>query len=173
MKVFGAWRFTTDAGQNLRGLLEIALLDMVTRRFGEEEETKREDDGPEHLKGYGDTIRAGICSVLGAIIDGRREKDTKSDAELVTGDDGSSNLLWCDFRHIQNNDGGDETDTKPSNQATSYEKTEAVRSGLENDSNDEDEAAQNDGCSSANPISKITGNQGSKESASRENRGDG
>jgi hypothetical protein len=45
----GSFGFTTKTGQDVGSLLEIALLDEITRRLGKEEETGSKNDGPEHL----------------------------------------------------------------------------------------------------------------------------
>ena len=65
------------------GFLEVALLDEITRGLGKEEETRCENDSPEHLDGNRDTVGASIFSILGAIIDARSEQNAECDAELV------------------------------------------------------------------------------------------
>lgn len=80
---FGAFWFTSETGQDVCGLLEIALLDEITRGLGKEEKSGCENDSPEHLNSNRDTVGASIFSILGAIIDARSQQDTDCDAELV------------------------------------------------------------------------------------------
>lgn len=91
---------------------------------------------------------------------------------LVSGHDSSSDLLWGNLTHVQDDDGTDETDTETCNKATSHQKTKRSGSSLENNTNDEDGASSDDSCTTTNPISQVTSNQRTKECASRENRGD-
>jgi len=109
---------------------------------------------------------------LGAIVDACSEQETDCDAELVSGHEGSTNLFWRDLGHVQDDDGGDESNAKPGDETTGYEETESRRSCLENDTDNEDDASNDDSGSSAKPISDITGNQGTKEGTARENGGD-
>jgi len=80
--------------------LEVALLNVVTRRLGEEEETTSKNKSPEHLDGNWDSVRASVHSVLGGIVDARSKQDTDGDAELVTRYNGTTNLLGRDLGHV-------------------------------------------------------------------------
>lgn len=85
LDVVGVDGLATDIGERLSGLLELALLDVETGGFGEEEETRGEDDGPQKLDGDGDAVGAGVVAVLCGVDDAVGEQDTDGDAELVAG----------------------------------------------------------------------------------------
>jgi hypothetical protein len=74
---------------------------------------------PEELDTDGDSVGSGIGSVLGGVDDTGCEEETDGDAELVAGDDGTSDLSGGDFRHVQDDDGGNESDTETRDQSTS------------------------------------------------------
>ena len=74
----------TDAAQGVGSLVELALLDVVTRRLWQKSQTNRENDGPEELDGDRDTLRAGIAAVLGSVDDAVGEQNTDGNAELIT-----------------------------------------------------------------------------------------
>jgi hypothetical protein len=95
----------TETGQDLGSLLEVALLDVVARRLGKEEETTGKDHGPGHLNCNRDSVRASIRSVLGAIVDARSKQDANGNAELVARHYRATNLLGSDLGHVQNDDG--------------------------------------------------------------------
>ena len=74
---------------------------------------------------------------MGAIVDAGSEQDADGDAELVTGNNGTADLLWRQFGHIQDDDGRHEANTKTCDQTTSDKKTESrVRGSLEDDTDD-------------------------------------
>lgn len=81
----GSLWFTAKTGQDLNGLVELAFLDEITWRLGEEEETNGKNDGPEHLNRNWDTVGARISAVLGAIVDTGSEQNADSNTELVSG----------------------------------------------------------------------------------------
>lgn len=58
---------STDFGQSQRGRLELALLDKVSRRLWQDEETNGQDDSPEELDSDWDSVRAGIVAVLSCV----------------------------------------------------------------------------------------------------------
>lgn len=135
----------------MASFLEVTFLDVVSRRLGKEEETDCKNDGPKHLDGDWNAVRASIHSFLGAIVDAGGEQDADGDTELVTRYDGSTNLLGGDLTHIQDDDGGNKTDTKTSDKTTSYEETERSGGSLEDDTDDEDAASSNDCSSTTDP----------------------
>lgn len=160
-----------NTGQRGSGLVELALLDKVTRRFGQEKQSTTENKRPEHLDGNWNTIRAGIVSLLSGIVDARSQHETNGDAELIPRNNGTTDLAGGNLGHVQNNNGGDETNTEASNQTASNEKTQARRSGLQNNTDDEDGTARNDGNATAKPVSKITGDDSTKEGSRGEDGG--
>jgi hypothetical protein len=148
---FGDHEILTETAQDVGSSLKVALLDIETRRLRQEEETNGKDDSPQHLDGNGDSVRASIHSVLGAIVDTGSKQQPDCDAELVARYYRTTNLLGSDLGHVENNDGGDETDTKTSNQSTSDEEAETGRGSLQNNTNDEDKAPHNNGSSATKP----------------------
>jgi hypothetical protein len=111
---------------------------------------------------------------------------------LVARDERTTNFSWANFGHVEDDDGGDETNTEAGNQTASDNKTETRGSSLENASNGVDDTPRDNGRSTTIPVSEITGNQSTfqqmlsqqldtenrnllnltKESSSRENGGD-
>lgn len=169
LDVLGIARLSTDSCEHLNGAIDFALLDEVTGRFGEEQKTGSKDKSPKHLKANGDAIRAGISPVLCAIVDARGKQKTDGDAKLVTGHDRASNLPRSNLGHVQDDDGRNETNTKTGNQTTGNEQSQAGRGGLENDTDDENNASEDDGGPTPDPISKITTEKSTEESSGREN----
>jgi hypothetical protein len=90
----------------------------------------------------------------------------------LTGNNGTANLLGGNLGHVQNDNGRDETDTETSNDATSSHKTKTSRGALEDTSDGEDTATQDDGEPTTNEICEITSDDGAEESTSRQDRGD-
>jgi hypothetical protein len=64
------------------------------------------------LNGDRDTVRASVVTVLGGLVDAGGEEETDGDSELVAGDDGTTNLLGRNLGHVQDDGGGDDTDTE-------------------------------------------------------------
>lgn len=89
-----------EAGEGGGGEVELALLDKVAGRVGQEEQADAQDQGPEDLDGDRDAVRAAVVAVLGSVVDGRGEQETNGDAELVSGDDGAANLAGRDLGHV-------------------------------------------------------------------------
>lgn len=73
---------------------------------------------------------------------------------------------------LEDDDGGHETDTKSSNKTAGHEEPKGCRRGLQDDTDNEDEATNDDGCSATKEISEIARNDGTEECARRENGGD-
>jgi hypothetical protein len=108
------------------------------------------------LNGNWDTVGASVTTVLGGVDNAVGEQDTDGNAELVSSNNGTTDLLGSDFRHVEDNDSGNETDTKTSNKATSNHHTEAGGGGLKDTTNTEDGASENDGHATTDEISEIT-----------------
>lgn len=103
LDILGVLGLTSDPGKGLDGVFDAATLDKVSGRVGEEEQTTSEDDGPRELEADGDLVGLHAVEVLGSVDDAGSEEETDGDAELVTGDEGTANLLgaliellaWC------------------------------------------------------------------------------
>jgi len=165
-------RLATDTGKGVHGTLNVATLDEVTWRLREKEEPNGQDDRPQHLNSDWDTVGTGVVAVLGGVVDAGREEQADGNAELVAGDDGTTNLAWGNFRHVQNDDGRDEADAETSDETTGNKKTEGSGDDLEDDSNDEDQASGDDGDTTAEEIREITSDDGAEEGTGGEDRSD-
>ena len=86
-----------DFGQSLGGSFELALLDKVSWRFGEDEEADGQYDSPKKLNSDWDTVRAGIVAVLSCVDHTVGQEDTDGDTELVSCHDSTTNSFRCDF----------------------------------------------------------------------------
>merc|ERR1712113_425267 len=134
-------RLTTDAGEGLARLLDPTTLDVVTRRVWQEEETNTEDETEDELQTNRHAVLGGSTVVLDAVVDAGGEQQTDGDAELVTGDQGTTDLLRADLRHVKDDNGGFETDTETSDETTSNNQTETLVGDLEDNSDNVDNAA--------------------------------
>lgn len=164
-------RLATDTAKGGGSLVELSLLDPETGGLGEESKADGEDDGPQELDGDGDTVGSSIATALGGVDHAVGEQDTDGDAELVTSNNGTTDLLGGNLRHVQNDNGGDETDTETSNETTSSHDTEASGSGLEDTTNAEDSTTHDDGDTATDEISDITSHDGAKEGTGRQDGG--
>jgi hypothetical protein len=85
-------RLATKATESIGGSLDVASLDKVTGRVGQEEKTNTEDQAPGELDGDGNAIGTGVIAVLGRIHDDGGQHDTDGDAELVASDQSATDL---------------------------------------------------------------------------------
>ena len=171
LDVVGVNILATNGGEGLGSVFEPALLDVETGRLGQEEEASREDDGPQELHGDGDTVRSSVITVLGGVDNAVGEENTDGDAELVTRHEGTANLLRSDLGHVQNDDGGDESDTKTGNQTANDHDGKSGRGSLEDGTNGEDTASENDSWATTNKVGDVTSSDGTKEGTAGQNRG--
>ena len=96
---------TTQTGKSVAGTLNAATLDEVTWGVWQEEETTTENETPGKLNADRDAVRAGVGAVLDCVVDTGCDEQTDGDAELVTGDEGTTDLARTDLRHVQNDHG--------------------------------------------------------------------
>ena len=130
LDVVGVLLLAADGGESLSGLLELSLLYEETWRLWKEEETDGENDSPKELDGDWDSVGSGIITVLGGVDDAVGEQDTDGNAELVTGDESTADLLWSDLRHVKNDDGRDESNSDTGNDTTDGHDSDSCGSGL-------------------------------------------
>lgn len=95
LNVFGLAGLTSEFGEGNGGIFESTLLDEVSRRIWEEEKTAAKNEGPGELDGNGDSVGTGIGSFLSGVDDNGSQHDTDGDAELVTGNESTSDLSWA------------------------------------------------------------------------------
>lgn len=100
LDVFGINGLATNTGKSSGGLVELSLLDKVTGRVREDGKTTSEDNGPQELHGNRDTVRASILALLGSVDDAVGEQNTDGDAELVAGNDSTTDLLGSNLGHV-------------------------------------------------------------------------
>lgn len=163
----GVLGLVTDAGEHLAGAVLAALADEETGRLGKQEQTGTENQSPQHLDADRDAVGAGVGTFLGGVVNARGQHQTDGNAELVAGDNGTTDLAGCNLRHVQDNDGRDEADTESSNETAGDEQTNAGGSSLQDDTNDENNTSENDGGPTTEPISQVTSNESSEEGTSR------
>lgn len=168
---------TTESLESVSGSFYVASLHEVSWGVWEEEESTAKDDSPSKLDGNWDSIRTAVLSVLGCVHNTGGKQDTKSNAELVSGDQGTSDLSWANFAHVEDNNGRFETDANASNETTSndYAQVAATLNSSDHlDDNTEhvDAAAHDNGPLSADDFSHVTTNECTEESTSGENRDD-
>lgn len=170
-------RLTTDAGEGLARLLYPTTLDVVTRGVWQEQKTTTEDETEDELETDRHAVLSGALVVFDAVVDARGEQQTDSDAELVTGDQGTTNLLRANLRHVEDDNGGFETDTETSDETTwmllaycnlartvvgltSNNQTETVGCNLEDNSDNVDKAAGDNSPFTCNNMSVLCANVG-------------
>jgi len=91
---------------------------------------------------------------------------------LVTGDDGTTNSLGSNLGHVHDDDGRNHTNTETSDNATTDENTNGGGSDLQSDTAREDEASDDNGRTTADPVREITTEQSTEEGTGRQDRSD-
>ena len=75
------------------------------------------------------------------------------------------------YRHVQNDNGRDESNTGSANDTAGAHETEASRSSLENATNDKNHATRDDGGPTSNEVGAVTGNDGAEKGTTGQNGG--
>lgn len=166
LDVLGALGLATEASNGLDSLLDLTLLDVVTGGLGKEEKAATENQGPGELDSDRDAVGTGVAAALGSVNDNRSQHDTDGDAELVTRNESTTDLARGNLRHVENDNGGDETDTDTSNETTGNDGAESGRvvgNHLDNNTDSVDDASGNDSPLAAHPISEITSDESTEE----------
>lgn len=83
-------RERTETAHGAGSTLEIVLLDKEARSLGKDKHPNRENKSPDELDGERDTIRAGIVTVVGALVGASSQKKTDGNSQLVAPDNSSS-----------------------------------------------------------------------------------
>jgi len=91
---------------------------------------------------------------------------------LVASNEGATNFLGANLRHVQDDNGGLKTDTDTGDETTSNDQTETSRGSLKNDTNDVDTATKDDGPLATNDVGGVTSDESTEEGTGRENGGD-
>lgn len=77
-------------------------------------------------------VFATVGAVLDCVVHAGSDEKTKSDGKLVSSDEGATDLLGANLGHVQNDDGGLETDTDTSDETTSNDEAKTSGSSLKN-----------------------------------------
>merc|ERR1712023_152369 len=164
------WVYTTDLHQGLLGLIGTAALDKVTRGVGKAGDTTTQNKTPGELDTDGNAVLASVTAVLNGVVDAGSEKETDGDAELVTGNERTTNLLGANLGHVENDNSRLETDTNTGDGTTSDKEVTSVCSHLQDNTDDVDETSQNDRPLATNHVGEITSNESTKEGTSGKDR---
>ena len=132
LDVLAVLGLASQLGESGLGLGDVLALDVVPGRFRKACNTTAEDETPGELNGNGNAVLATVGTVLDAVVHAGSDEETQSDGKLVSSDQGTTNLLGANFGHVQNDNGGLETDTDTSNETTGDDEAKTSRSGLEN-----------------------------------------
>ncbi|KAG7847878.1 hypothetical protein KL941_002057 [Ogataea angusta] len=172
LDVVGVDRLASESGEHLGGLVELALEDVVSRGFWEQEQSTSEDDGPDQLQSNRNSVGARVVSVLGAVVDAGREQQSDGDEELVAGNNGTSDFLWRNLRQIQNDHGRNKTNTKTSYDSSHGKQSHRGGGDLEHNTDRVDTAAGHNNGSSSEHVGQVSSKHGTNEGTCRKNRGD-
>lgn len=66
--VVGIGRLATEGAERLSSVVETTFLHIPTRRVGQEEKPKGQDDRPKELKRDRDAVGAGVVAVVGSFV---------------------------------------------------------------------------------------------------------
>lgn len=157
-----------NSGQSGCGLLQLASFHKVARGIREKSQTRSEDECPQELHGDWNAVRSRVASILRGVHDAVGQQDTNGDTELVPGDECSTHFLRSNLRHVENDNGGDETHAESTDEATGDHQAQAGGCRLEDASDGEDAAAHDDGELAADEVCHITSDDGSEEGTGRE-----
>ena len=133
LDVLAVLGLTTQSGERGASLLDATALDEVSRGVGKACDTDREDDTPGELDANGNAVLAAVTTVLDSVVDAGSDEETEGDGELVASNEGATDFLGANLRHVQDDNGGLETDTDTGDETTSNDQTETSRGSLEND----------------------------------------
>jgi hypothetical protein len=124
--------YAANLHQSLLGLHGLATLDEVAGRIRQACNTASQNDTPSELDTNGNAVLPSVIAILDAVVDAGSKQKADGDAELVTGHKRATDLFGADLRHVENDNGGLETDTDSSDSSAGYEKVPARCSDLEN-----------------------------------------
>jgi len=105
------------------------------------------------------------------MVDNGCEKQAYGNEELISGDYGAAHGFGRDFRHVQDDDCGDETDAYACDEAARHEERDGCGSDLEDDAEGEDSAAGDDCGASPDPVGERASKESTEEGAGGEDGG--
>ena len=96
-----------------------------------------------------------IITVLGGVVDDRREQQTNGDRPLVTRYNGTTDPLWRTLGLVHGDEDGDETDTETGEDTADDEGSPLVAASLESDTEGEGECGEEDTTATTEPVSDV------------------
>lgn len=156
---FVVLRELAETSEGLGGTGQIVLLDKVTRSLGENKHTGDQDDGPGELDGNGNTVGAGIVTLLRSLVNDGRKEDADSYGELIGANDGTTDPFGHGFGLIERNKGGNETDTETSNDTANGEQRNGGSCSLEDNADGENDRSVNETPASTKDITERSSSQ--------------
>jgi hypothetical protein len=133
LDVLAVGGLTTESGERGAGLFDATALDEVSRGVGKACNTDSKDNTPGELDADGNAVLAAVTTVLDSVVDAGGDEETESDGKLVASNEGATDFLGADLRHVQDDNGGLETDTDTGDETTGNDQTETSRGSLEDD----------------------------------------
>lgn len=98
--IFRVTGLATESAESVDGIIDTALLDVVTRGVRKEQETSAENNSPDVLNANGDTVGTGVLAVLSTVDDARGHHETNGNAKLVASDESTSDGLGALFNQL-------------------------------------------------------------------------
>ena len=95
----------SEPGKGLGGRVVARAFNEVARRFGQDEHTKDQNNGPGELNGDGDTVGTCIVTVMRGIVDDGGKKQADGDGKLVTSDNGATNPFGSRLGLVERHNG--------------------------------------------------------------------
>ncbi len=81
---------SSKSGQCLGCSLPSATLDIISRSLGQDQHPNGQDDGPGELYCDRDTVRTGIVTVLGGVVNNGGDEETDSNRKLIAADNSTA-----------------------------------------------------------------------------------
>ena len=123
---------TANLQQCLPGLVGLSTLDEITGRVRQAGNTSGKDDTPGELDTDRNAVFTSVTTVLNCVVDAGGKQETDSNAELVTRNKRTTDLLGADLGHVENDNSRLETDTNTGDGTTSDKEVTARSGNLEN-----------------------------------------
>lgn len=165
-----------------------------TRGFGHEEDSGSKDDGPECGKTVGNTPLSTVgVGIVGSVVDlvcvlvddhfhpPRRgsayhvgSPNTKGDQQLITGNDGTTDVLGHGFGLVHGDGSTQSTNTQTGRKSSHGELHPVSRGGdFDNNTNDVEECGKGDGEATTDGVAEIRRSQTTNKRTGAENSNDG
>lgn len=116
------------------------------------------------------SVSPGVAERICSVAEPAGNERANSQHELLQSCDSSSDARMCDLSLIDGNNHHEEADTQPSDSSASIKPMEGLSSCLESAANDEDQCSQEYRPSSTEMVTNRTGEHGTEEGASSEER---